>query len=119
MLYHINMDISGPCFVVIKNGMPFNKYEVAVRTKTPKGVQTTYYWFKRLQDAELYRLYLIQVEGLKDLDSTISSNRTYHWERKELETFRDSLDLETLPRKVQNIVFTTETVFVETRYANK
>lgn len=119
MMYHINMDISGPCFVKIKNGIPFNKFEVAVRRRTPKGVQTTFFWFDKEEDADVYRAYLIQVEGLEDLDATIRSNRTYLWEKRELQAFRDSLDVDELPNKVRDLKFTTETVFVEMRYANK
>lgn len=113
------MEISGPSLVLVKNGKPFNKYEVSTRVRTPKGVKTDLYWFNKQKDAELYIEYLVQVRGLQEMEETLRSKRTYLWEKQELLEFRETLDLTTLPEKVKKLKFTHESVFVETRFGQQ
>lgn len=109
------MELSGPSFVIVKNGKLINKYELIARVRSPKGIQSTLYYFNTEKDAELYRQYLIQCEGLKSLDKAITSRRIFNWERKEYEDFKESIDWDELPAKIKDIKFTSETVFVEIR----
>ena len=109
------MELSGPSFVIVKNGRLLNKYELIARVRTPKGIQSTLYYFDKEPDAELYRLYLIQQQGKKELDKVISSDRTYLHDKREYQEFRDSIDWDELPNKAKKIKFTTETEFVEIR----
>lgn len=109
------MDIRGPCFYKIKNGQPFNKYEILASKRTPKGIYTTKYWFNTAEDAETYLMYLYQCEGGKNLEALMHSDRTYLWEKRELQKFIDSIDWNELPNKIKNIQVQTETTFVEMR----
>jgi len=109
------MELSGPSFVIVKNGRLINKYELIARVRTPKGIKSTLYYFNTPEDAEIYRLYLIQQQGEKDLNKLIHSPRTHMWERKEYEAFKESIDWKELPAKVKKLKFTSETVFVEMR----
>lgn len=109
------MDIRGPCFYKIKNGQPFNKYEILASRRTPKGIHTTKYYFDTEDDAELYLLYLYQCQGRRNLETTLHSERTYKWEKRELEAFMDSIDWQELPDRVKDIKVTIETTFVEMR----
>lgn len=109
------MNISGPCFCPIKGGRPFNKYEVVCKASAPKGVEVTKYYFDNQEDAEIYLLFLRQQEGLNNLNKMILSPRTYAWERKEYQEFKESIDWEELPAKIKNIKVIKEKVFVEIR----
>lgn len=109
------MELSGPSFVIVKNGRLINKYELIERIRTPKGIQSTLYYFDTEEDAETYRLFLIQKKGEEELDRLICSNRTHKWERREYEAFKDTIDWAELPNKVKKIKFTSEEVFVEMR----
>ena len=112
------MEIVGPCFIPIKDGRPFNRYEVIVRVRAPKGVETTKYFFKTLEDAETYLLFLYQQEGRKEIDRVLASHRSYKWEKRQYEEFRDSIDWEELPRKIKKMNIKEEHVFVEMRLNN-
>lgn len=109
------MDISGPCFCPIKDGRPFNKYEIVCRETVPKGIESTKYYFNTEEEAETYLLFLLQQDGLKEIDKVLSSKRSYKWEKLEYIKFRDSIDWEELPRKIKNMDIITEHVFVEIR----
>ena len=109
------MDIRGPCFYKIRNGQPFNKYEILASKRTPKGTYTTKYWFDKEEDAELYLMYLFQCQGERELDALMHSDRTYKWEKRELQEFIDSIDWEELPNRIANMKFETETTSVEMR----
>lgn len=109
------MELSGPCFVIVKNGRLINKYELIARVRTPKGIQSTLYYFTTEEDAETYRLYLIQKEGEKELNRIIQSDRTYLHDKKDYKAFRDSIDWAELPAKVKKIKVETLNEFVEMR----
>lgn len=109
------MDIRGPCFYKIRNGQPFNKYEILASKNTPKGIYTTKYWFDTEEDAETYLRYLYQCNGHHQLETLMHSDRTYKWEKAEYQKFIDSIDWNELPDKIKNIKFQTETTFVEMR----
>lgn len=109
------MELVGPSFVSVKNGRLINKYELIERRLTPKGIFSTLYYFNREKDAELYRLYLLQKEGERQLNATIHSERTHNWERKELEAFKETIDWNELPAKIKNIKVDIEKAFVEIR----
>lgn len=104
------MTISGPCFVIIKNGAPFNKYEVAVTETTPLAVITNLYYFDTKDDAEMYLLFLYQEAGEKELNKLLSSDRTFKWEKEEYRQFMKSIDWNVLKNKVKELTFTKETV---------
>ena len=109
------MDISGPSFCKVRNGKPCNKYLIITRERTPKGIYNVLYFFKTVNDAELYLRFLQQKEGERFIKSVIGSTRTPLWEKKEFKEFKDSIDWEEIPAKVKKIKFTTETVFTEIR----
>lgn len=92
-----------------------NKYELIARSSTPKGIFSTRYYFNKEKDAELYRLYLLQKEGERQINAVIKSERTHNWERREYQEFKESIDWNELPAKVKNIKFISETDFVEMR----
>lgn len=114
-MYNINMDISGPAFCIVKDGLPFNKYEIVTTERTPKGISSTAYYFNTLEDAELYLRFLQQKEGERYIDSVLSSTRTPNWEKKEFIEFQESIDWNEIPAKVKSVKFTTRTSFVEIR----
>lgn len=102
------MNVSGPCFVSIKNGLPFGKYEVVATTKTPLSIITEAFYFEQNADAELYVKYLQQEAGLKDINKLLSSDRTFKWEKEEYRAFRDSINWDELRDAVKNLKFEYE-----------
>lgn len=107
------MEVSGPDKVLLKNGLPFNKYEVVTRERTPKGTTATFYYFDRYADAELYYQYLLQVIGIQNLEKTINNKRTFLWEKKELQEFLDTIDRSILEEAIKDLIFIKETRFFE------
>lgn len=99
------MSVSGPCFVSIKNGVPFNKYEVVSTVKTPLCIITEVFYFEKEPDAELYVKYLQQEEGLKNINKILSSDRTFKWEKDEYREFRDSVDWSVLRNAVKDLKY--------------
>lgn len=97
------MELSGPCFVIVKDGLTINKYELVARVRTPKGTFNTLYYFNNEEDADIYKMYLFQQEGAKELNRLISSERTYKHEKRDYRAFRDSVDWETLPNRVKKM----------------
>ena len=104
------MNISGPCLVIVKNGAPFNKYEIAVTQTTPLEIITTLYYFDVKDDAEVYLLYLNQEAGERELNKLLSSDRTFKWEKEEYRQFMGTIDWAALKNKAKKIKFTKETV---------
>lgn len=109
------MEISGPCHVLIRNGLIYDKYEVVERLRTPKGVLANFYFFETKDEAEVYYNYLLQVHGVEELDRTIANKRTYLWEKEELIAFKKTLDLSILEKAVKKIKFTKEEEFIPAR----
>lgn len=105
------MDISGPGHILVRNGLPYDKYEVVTRLRTPKGTLANFYFFDKYKDAETYYLYLLQVNGVNDIDKAIANKRTYLWEKEELREFKASLDLTILENAVKNLKFDTDEQF--------
>lgn len=99
------MNVSGPCFVIIKNGEPFNKYEVVATETTPLCITTEAYYFEKEYEAELYVKYLQQEAGLKDINKLLSSDRTFKWEKDEYKEFKDSINWEELRDAVKDLKF--------------
>ena len=99
------MNISGPCLVIIKNGEPFNKYEVVATTKTPLSIITEAFYFDKEDDAELYGKYLQREAGLKEINKLLSSDRTFKWEKKEYEDFKETIDWDEYRRMVANLKY--------------
>lgn len=105
------MEISGPSHILVRNGIPYNKYEVVTRLRTPKGTLVNFYFFDKYKDAETYYMYLHQVYGVEDIDKAIANKRTFLWEKEELKAFKATLDLKTLEDAVKNIKFETDKQF--------
>lgn len=99
------MNVSGPCFVIIKNGEPFNKYEVVATTKTPLSIIAEAFYFDNVKDAELYVKYLQREAGLKEINKLLSSNRTFKWEKEEYSEFKNSIDWDEYKSQVKNLKF--------------
>lgn len=99
------MNVSGPCFVSVKNGERFNKYEVVATTKTPLLIIAEAFYFDQEADAELYVKYLQREAGLKDINKLLSSDRTFKWEKQEYEDFKDTIDWDEYKRQVQDLKF--------------
>jgi len=107
------MNVSGPCFVIMKNGAAFNKYEVAATENTPLAIITTLYYFDDKDDAELYVKFLLQENGLRELNKLLASDRTFKWEKEEYEVFKNSINWDELRNKVKSLTFTTQTIKVQ------
>ena len=99
------MNVSGPCFVIVKNGAPFNKYEVVATESSPLCITTEAFYFESKSDAELYVRYLRQEAGLKDIDKLLSSDRTFKWEKEEYREFKNSIDWDELRNAVKGLKF--------------
>lgn len=101
------MNVSGPCFVIVKNGVPFNKYEVNATVNSPIGCwTTTSYYFDKKEEAETFYLYLLQEEGEKEIDKLLKSDRTFLWEKAEYREFKKSINWQELRDKVKKIHYT-------------
>lgn len=107
------MSISGPCFVPIKNGKPFNKYELVWVVKTPKGTKATKYYLRTKEAAERYLVYLQHLEGQEIIEAALRSSRTYKWEKDEYIAFRDSIDWKSIEKDIKHFKVITETTFIE------
>ena len=99
------MKISGPCLVIIKNGEPFNKYEVVATESTPLCITTEVFYFTTKADAELYVLYLQREAGKKDIEKILHSDRTFLWEKKEYEDFKQTIDWNEYKDKIKSIKY--------------
>lgn len=99
------MNVSGPCFVIIKNGEPFNKYEIVATENSPLCVTTEAFYFEKEDEAELYKKYLLQEAGLKNINKLLASDRTFKWEKDEYRTFRDSINWDDLREAVKGLKF--------------
>ena len=99
------MNVSGPCFVSLKNGATFNKYEVVATEKTPLLIVTEAFYFENKDDAELYVKYLQREAGLSDIKKILASDRTFKWEKKEYEDFMETIDWDEYKRMVANLKF--------------
>lgn len=97
--------MSGPCFVIIKNGVPFNKYEVVATESTPLCITTEVFYFKEKDEAELYVKYLQRKAGLKDINKILHSERTFLWEKKEYEEFKNSIDWSEYDDRIKKMKF--------------
>lgn len=106
------MNVSGPCLVIMKNGVVFNKYEVAATETTPLMITTNLYYFDKKDDAEIYVKFLQQEEGEKELRKLLKSDRTFMWEKEEYKAFMKTIDWDVLKNRVKTLNFTTETVRV-------
>ena len=109
------MDLSGPSYCQIKDGLPCNKWMITTFERTPKGTAYDIYLFKKKDDAETYFLYLQQCIGVADLVKKINNPRTFKWEVAEYKEFLDSLDLKTLEKAAKRIKFETEHKFYPAR----
>lgn len=107
------MDISGPAFCILKDGKPFNKYEVVATDRNAKGITATAYYFDSKEDAELYLRFLLQKEGEKSINAFLHSERTPLWEKREYREFKESIDWNEIPAKVKNIKFTKQITFTK------
>ena len=94
----------------MKNGVAFNKYEVAATETTPFTITTNLYYFDDKDEAELYVKYLLQENGEKELNRLLVSDRTFKWEKEEYRAFKNSINWDELRNAVKNLQFTTETI---------
>lgn len=104
------MNVSGPCFVTIKNGVPFNKYEVVATHKTPLLIIAEAFYFDSKDDAELYVKYLQREAGLAEINKLLSSDRTFKWEKQEYEDFKNTIDWDEYRRQIKNLKFTYQKI---------
>lgn len=109
------MELSGPSYCQIKDGMPCNKWMITESERTPKGISYDVYYFVKKDDAETYLLYLQQCIGVDDVKKKINNPRTFKWEVAEYEEFLESLDLTVLEKAVENITFEKEHKFYPAR----
>ena len=107
------MSVSGPCFVIMKDGVPFNKYEVTQTEQTTFTIKTDSFFFDNKDDAETYFLFLQQEEGEKELQKAILADRTFVYEKEELIAFRDSIDWDVLRKKAAQLSFIKQTTVVK------
>ena len=105
------MELSGPSFCQIKDGLPCNKWIITTHERTPKGTFYEIYMFKTKSDAESYFLYIQQCIGVADLLKKIRNPRTFKWEREELQEFYETLDLKPLEKAAKKIKFEQEHKF--------
>ena len=111
----VGMELSGPSFCQIKDGLPCNKWMITAFEKTPKGTKYDIYLFKTKKDAETYFLFLQQCIGVADLKKKISNPRTFEWEKREYREFLHSLDLTVLEKAAESIFFEKDYKFYPAR----
>lgn len=109
------LEVTGPSFCIMHNGVPCNKWCITAVERTPKGFATTLYFFKRKDHAETYIKYLQQCAGVADIKKKIKNPRTYNWERDEYIEFLNSIDLSKLENAVKNLKFEQEYKFYDAR----
>lgn len=109
------MKLSGPCFVLVHNGMPFNKWQINKSYVRNNIITTESYYFNTEEEAETYYLYFQQEIAREDLEKTIKSRKTYQWERRELLEFKKTLDFSILENKIKDIIFIKEINHCEIR----
>lgn len=109
------MELSGPSYCQIKDGLPCNKWMLTAYERTPKGTAYDIYLFAKKDDAEIYLKYLQQCIGVADLKKKITNPRTFKWEREEYQTFLDSLDLTVLENAAKKIKYETDHKFYPAR----
>lgn len=109
------MKLSGPCFMPVHLGKPFNKWQVNRSFTRNHKITTESYYFNSKEDAETYYQYFIQEAAREDLEKAIKSTRTYKWEKEELIEFKKTLDFSILENKIKNIFFIKEVNICEIR----
>ena len=109
------MELSGPSFCHIRNGLPCRKWMITASERTPKGISCDVYFFVEKNDAETYLEYLRQCINIKETEQKIRSNRTFKWEKEELREFLKSIDTSILIKAAKKIKFTTEHTFYPAR----
>ena len=107
------MSVSGPCLVIIKNGVPFNKYEVVKSARTVEGIVSEKWYFDSEDEAEIMSLYLQQLEGLEDVEMILRSKKRSKQEKTEYQEMLDTMDLERLPALVKQFHPVYEKAFVK------
>ena len=105
------MELSGPSYCQIKDGLPCNKWMLTAHERTPKGTTYDIYLFAKKDDAETYLKYLQQCIGVDDLLKKINNPRTFKWEKEEYQEFYNSLDLTVLENAAKKIKFETDHKF--------
>jgi len=102
-------DISDVCFISVKDGLPFNKFEITKTTRTGISAATIEsWWFDTMDDADKYRLFLLLEEGYKNLGQAIHSVHTPSADRADYKIYRASLDLHQYDEIIRQIKFTTQ-----------
>lgn len=97
------MEIIGPCHVLLRDGKQVDLQLVSTVKFSLLTCITTAYYFHSVADAELYISYLQQEEGLRNLESILSSKKIPEYEKKGYREFRDSLEPEILRNAVKSI----------------
>lgn len=109
------MKLTGPCHVLMHNGVPMDKWLVNKSYVRNQQITTESYYFNTENEAETYFLFLQQEIAREDLEKTIKSKKTYQWERNELLEFKKTLDFSILENKIKNITFIKEINHCEIR----
>ena len=102
------MKLSGPCFVLVHNGQPLNKWQVNKSFTRNHEITTESYYLNTKEDAEIFYSYLQQEIAREDLEKTIKSNKTYQWEKRELIEFKKTLDFSFLENKIKGMEYIKE-----------
>lgn len=106
------MSISGPSLVILKEGKPFNRYEIVVTDKTLRGYKNTKYFLKTKAEAEDYLRHLLDIEGEKLIDEALSSKKVFMWEKPMYEELRDQEDWEERAERCSHYDIIIENTFV-------
>lgn len=112
-IYYIDVSVSGPCLVLIKNGVPFNKYEVVKSARTLEGMVNEKWYFDSFEEAEIMTLYLQQLEGVADVEAILRSKKRSRQEKNEYQEMLNTMDLNTLPALAKQLNPVYEKVFVK------
>lgn len=97
------------CFVIMKDGQPFNKWEVYTMQYNPSrgGQSYTFYYFDTKEDAETARQYFICKECERVSKNNIGRKYTYNKEIMEWQMLLESLDISALEAKWKSLKYTT------------
>lgn len=81
--------------------------------RTIEGIVSEKWYFDSEADAETMVLYLQQLEGLAEVEAILRSKKRSKQEKAEYQEMLNSMDLETLPKLVEDLHPVYEKVFIK------
>lgn len=113
--------VSNTCFVRVKDGKPFNKYEVR-QTTTNRFTCTAnveFWYFDKEEDAELYRRFLLERIGETEIHRLAGSSTVTSFDRKAYREFIDNTDFHQYDVSGLNFLYESRSVKWEPKSKNQ